>query len=76
MSTYQRMQGYLNEWSTTCRKRGKKLREKRRKQKLNRMHIYNDGDQDVHRFLDLDYEDSIYVPEKSVETGEDEESSV
>ena len=40
------------------------------------MHIYNDGDQDVHRFLDLDYEDSIYVPEKSVETGEDEESSV
>lgn len=43
---------------------------------MNRMHIYNDGDQDVHRFLDLDYEDSIYVPEKSVETGEDEESSV
>lgn len=40
------------------------------------MHIYNDGDQDVHRFMDLDYEDSIYVPEKSVETGEEEESSV
>lgn len=43
---------------------------------MNRMHIYNDGDQDVHRFLDLDYEDSIYVPELNAETGENGEDSV
>ena len=40
------------------------------------MHIYNDGDQDVNRFLDLDLEDSIYIPEKSVETAETGENSV
>ena len=40
------------------------------------MHIYNDGDQDVNRFLDLDLEDSIYIPEKSVETAEAGENSV
>lgn len=47
------------------RKRGKKLKEKRRKEKMRRLKQKDGDNVDVSQFMGVDYEDSVFIPDQA-----------
>ena len=47
------------------RKRGKKLKEKRRKEKMRRLQQKDGDNVDVSQFMGVDYEDSVFIPDQA-----------
>ena len=62
MSTYPRLQGYINVLQIRYRKHGKQLQEKRKKMKLRQRQKKKGKKIDTSGFLGIDYENSVYIP--------------
>ena len=58
--------------SLIARKRGKKLQEKRRKEKIRKRQSHNPASIDTSQFMGVDFEDSVFIPENAPEELNDE----
>ena len=76
MSTYQRLQGLGAD--LIARKRGKKLQQKRRKEKMRRRQSHDPSSIDTSQFMGVDFEDSVFIPEiaKGVSSEQAEDGNV